>query len=375
MRYHYLDTLRAGLMLYGVFLHGALPYTTQGGWLLADAGRHPVFDLIVYANNQFRMPAFFLIGGFFSWSALRSKGAGSHVRERLIRIAIPLVVTALVINLSQSWILSTLGVVRFPAHYVGGGWNAHLWFLVDLLIYCLAVAAVWPVVQHWNLRGWLRLDGWRVYLLPLFSMACLKLGYCLVPSRRMGGIDLWEVFQYAPFFLAGMVWARSLACGHSLVGLANLCVLLGLGVVGELSDSLPHVADVYASAALRWSTAFLCIVAFQRFANFESKLVKTISASSYTVYLFHHIIVVLVAGALLSVTLPPALKFLIVVASAFAGGFLIHSYAIRRVRFLEFLFNGKYPGRGRLDGRQGRKDKCRPISAQPAFVPARGNVQ
>ena len=64
-RLHYMDSMRSVLMLLGVVLHAARPYDSND-WQVKDAARLELLDGLVAGIHLFRMPAFFVVAGYFA---------------------------------------------------------------------------------------------------------------------------------------------------------------------------------------------------------------------------------------------------------------------------------------------------------------------
>jgi len=80
-RYHALDGVRAFAMLLGVFLHASLPYIhVLFPWAVVDGSRSVSLTLVIYAIHSFRMPAFFLIAGFFARLVFHRAGPGPFLK-------------------------------------------------------------------------------------------------------------------------------------------------------------------------------------------------------------------------------------------------------------------------------------------------------
>jgi peptidoglycan/LPS O-acetylase OafA/YrhL len=87
-RYHEFDALRSFAMLLGIVLHGALAYTYLPIWPAQDIHQnHQAYSLLQHAIHGFRMPAFFVISGFFTammWQKRGTKGLLSHRAKRIL---------------------------------------------------------------------------------------------------------------------------------------------------------------------------------------------------------------------------------------------------------------------------------------------------
>jgi peptidoglycan/LPS O-acetylase OafA/YrhL len=88
-RRHDLDALRAFAMLLGIGLHATLSFM-DFPWVVQDRSRAPELGYVVSAIHGFRMPLFFLLSGFFTAMLWRKRGLGGLLKQRAIRIALPL---------------------------------------------------------------------------------------------------------------------------------------------------------------------------------------------------------------------------------------------------------------------------------------------
>src|SRR5690606_39842649 len=119
VRLHELDAMRSVLMLLGVVLHAINPYGLDGSWLIADASRSPLLEAIAIAIHAFRMPAFFVVAGYFSMLLLGRQAPPVFLRERLRRTLLPALAVLLTFNLVQVWFLA-------PAAAADGFWRGAL---------------------------------------------------------------------------------------------------------------------------------------------------------------------------------------------------------------------------------------------------------
>src|SRR3954453_3910652 len=93
-RLHALDAVRAFALLLGIVLHATLSFVPSPTriWIIRDS--HPRMTLAVtfFAIHVFRMTTLFVIAGFFGHTSFHRRGAGDFVRDRLRRIALPLLI-------------------------------------------------------------------------------------------------------------------------------------------------------------------------------------------------------------------------------------------------------------------------------------------
>jgi len=346
-RHDDLDALRVILMALIVVIHAANIYSMHK-WVINDTQRSFSFEVLLAPLNVVTVPCFFLISGLLCAEGLRQKGTVSVFFDRIRRLGVPLIATALLLNSAQAAILSYFGRYQFSDYYDDKGWLMHLWFLHDLLIYHVASIPLWAILNWLKFPRAPLWGGAIILVAPILS---------LIPGT----------FHHFGFFAFGMMY-RPVREDGSLRRLAAwsvpLFLLACLGVTQGPSSVRP-----YWEAALSWSSSLICLELGNRFLNRPSNAFRTLSDASYSVYLIHHPIVVLLGLAFLSVSIPMVIKFALILIIAFGASLAAHHYLIRRNSLLGFLFNGDRlerdigPG-GRLRGPH------HPTSTEKAHRPA-----
>jgi len=149
-RLHNLDAMRGILMLVGVYFHLAFKYSAG-----KDNG-HIFFDWFTGQTHYFRMPAFFILAGFFGALLYYRRGAKKMMLNRFKRILLPLVIFLPIIHVIQKFGNSfskfqeeKLGILyslknTFTKSYsfwemVPWQSTHHLWFLNFLFVMSLLV--------------------------------------------------------------------------------------------------------------------------------------------------------------------------------------------------------------------------------------------
>ena len=126
-RYHGLDLLRSTALLLGVIFHAAMPVVTPEILGLdqqdkLDGIPITILGVLMDWTNIWRMPAFFLLAGFFAQMVLMRKGPMAFLADRTVRI-FGVIVTFCIVFAMLS------GSSPFEL--------AHLWFLWFLTLMCL----------------------------------------------------------------------------------------------------------------------------------------------------------------------------------------------------------------------------------------------
>ena len=103
-RRHDLDALRAFAMLLGVVFHASLPFVTSG-WMVSDWKKTGLLGFFVTWVHGFRMPLFIFVSGYFTQMMWRRRGPGAMLKQRFLRVFVPLVLGTLTVIPLQDWIV------------------------------------------------------------------------------------------------------------------------------------------------------------------------------------------------------------------------------------------------------------------------------
>lgn len=368
-RLFFLDHLRAALVILVVLHHLAVIYGAVAPFYYAepplnDALAFLILLVFVLSNQAWFMGALFLISGYFTPGSFDRKGSSSFLKNRLIRLGIPLIVFIFILSP-----ISSIGYWQMPSSLTGITapltWAMYpnllgmgpMWFVALLLVFDFGYAA-W----RWLTRNRTSSSGSEssppTYLgLGAFILILALLSYLIRMIIPMGKYvldfpTLAYLPQYLSFFVLGTVayrrnWFRTLPGSMGVVGfvtvVAATVLLFPLALSGRLF-SLDLTAPggfmgngTWQSAVYTlWDSIFAvglslaAITFFRRFFNKESKFGTFLSQQSYAVYLIHTPIIVFVTIALIGIDLRPLLKFGLAAVMALPICFAL-AYLIRKI--------------------------------------------
>lgn len=351
-RNYSLDAARGILMMLGAVLHAANIYSTSGGWLLKDGEGSQSFDLIIQSIHVFRMPAFFWISGYFCALTFTRSGSDGLLRKRLPRILVPLLATWITLNACQLCFLAWINKQDVIETLLTGIPLYHLWFLIDLMVFILVAAIVLPklpTAENINKRINSLPTLWALVVMSFLSIFASLL-------VRSTGIAYDQIFQlttlyrlatYGPFFAVGIYMYKNQDVHQKLlrVPVSGLVLAVPVAAIAQTYSHYPSaLVREFASFVeifMAWVSVAAVLRLFHELVKKDSPLTRFLSDSAYTVYLFHHVFVVLVGFVLIEYSFGSWLKFLIVCTASLGGSMLIHVKLVRRNRAIRFLFNGK----------------------------------
>jgi len=375
-RLHALDGLRAAMMLLGLVLHSAASYVTvplQSAWPYQDRATSALFDLLVFSIHLFRMPAFFVMAGFFAALLYQREGPRGFLAHRARRILLPL---------ALAWpVLCPLILAGFGyANARGGGTGSppggmiramgvaglvHLWFLYHLLIFSVAAALAVPLLRH--LPAGLRRGAGALFalvvrrrtglLLPIAVTALTLLPMThtgfdtstafLPPPRVLVAYGMFFAFGWLLFGQRELVAAfasKTWPClgGGSLVAAAYLAWMVTPDP--GASSGLRVVGCSLASAAT-WLLVFGLTGLFARHFDRPAPLQRWLADGAYWIYLVHLPFAIWLPGLLAPLAWPAGVKFALVLAGT-AGATAGSYYLFVRSTWIGLALNGRRFPRG-----------------------------
>ena len=334
------------MMLLGLVLHSAVNYTftpVGAAWPYQDPRTSALFDWIVFFIHLFRMPAFFVMAGFFAAFLYYRDGVRGFVTHRVRRLLLPL---------ATFWIV-VFPLIRagFAFALTGGGragfdvaWGqltttpyaeatlGHLWFIYHLFIFCLAAPFIVPVVARVaGSRQAALLDrfGDLAPRLPGCLVLGLVTGVTLIPMEKSGLDTSFDFIPaarvltaYAVFFVFGwLLFLRrdvvsSFTCRpwrYTTAGLVAGVAYLVVALARPLGENFSsHLAAVMVGGVATWLLIYGVTGIFVRYFDRPRPLQRYLSDASYWMYLIHLPIVIWMAGLLAPLQVPATVKFPIV---------------------------------------------------------------
>lgn len=345
-RLHYVQWIRVLLTVLVVAHHAAEPYVAIGGgdWsaIVNDPSRSDVLQTLFVYNRTFFMGFFFLISGYFLDASIARHGAWGVVRDRLIRLGIPIfvIVTFVFGSIGYAVFGSGQGYVTFLLRDYFGSGNAefgHLWFIAHLLVYILiyvGLRAAFPVLGTMGRES--APPGHAAILIYV-----LAIGAILAIVRQVWPIDTWVRFAglfrgepahmpfYASLFAIGILAGRAnwfpriesrVAVPWFVLGSA---IFLALAIPASSELALPSTTTMrivwaFLEPVVGVGTMLGLLVLFRRFLSGSGPVLRRLESNIYGVYLVHLFVVIGFQAALVGFAWPALLKFAVVLVAALA---------------------------------------------------------
>jgi len=360
MRFEYIDNLRAILMMLGVDLHSAAVFSIHKYWLVSYERTSTHLDWLTSSIHSFRMPLFFVIAGFFALMLLQRYKASKFMKNRSKRIVIPFISAVLLINPLQN-MLMTIYYKETTVNYFVDYAISHLWFLVNLMGYCLILLLSGFLLRGVHMKSEIFMSSTKgffavVLAFPLFIIIVLTAGTLGLPIYEhvvLLGSPVTFMYYLSFFLFGAIIFAHK--PWLELIETKIFMFLSLTGVALMIMNTLPRVIGVEPESVLSKvgreyietiSVLFICLFLWSSFAHLfkqSSKVMAYLAGASYTIYLLHHLLVV--AFTMLinisGINAHPLLIFTCLVTLVFVTSLAIHKFVILRFSRLRFMFNGQ----------------------------------
>jgi glucans biosynthesis protein C len=348
-RLFFADHLRVGLTALVLIHHLtiSLAATIPGLWYFEVPNKSTptlVFGvLLLLVDQSFFMGAFFLIAGYFTPSSYDRKGAGGFLRDRVIRLIIPLAFFWLVLS-PVTEMLAALGSgqpVTFSwSSYLGSIGPGPLWFVEVLFLLSALYVVVRLLLRHHAAeRSPERYAAPTIRLAAFFALGLAAATFLFRLVVPVGYI--LPVFdlptpaylpQYVGLFAVGVIaarrgWFQSMPDRMGWIGFAASAVvtvfvfvpsLVSGAATGAYAGGMHWQAAGYALWDSTMSVGMFCglLMVFRRWANSAGRLWNELSRNAFGVYVMHPPLLVLVAIPVGLAPINPLLKLLVAVLVA-----------------------------------------------------------
>lgn len=318
-RLHYMDNLRALAMLAGVFFHGALAYSpiSHNIWPAADAQQSPIVDYVIWFTHLFRMPLFFLIAGFFVAYLVQKRGMGGMLKNRALRILLPLIIflplcmwaviaplmSAVASVQAKSAIMEMIvTAMANPGTPPPPPTTMHLWFLYNLVFFCLFT---WILsLLNWQ---WLRAYFNRItptyflILFPLLLAPALLSAAAPLPAPDSFFPQLWSFGFFGLFFALGY-WVfstenfidRFKSYAFALFIMSVVLYVIFYRFIPTQITFVPPALVFWKKLIVALCEAYIsvwmsvaCLVWGKIYLNAHNRFMRFMSDSSYWIYIIH----------------------------------------------------------------------------------------
>lgn len=356
-----LDWVRTLVVLLVLPFHGLLVFVQNPGSVVYMKDTLDCFycDRVAGFIAVWQMQLLFVIAGMSTAFALAKRGSGPYLRERVLRLLVPLLfgVATLVPAMTYLTQIAQGKSLTFWQHYAnfftfgditglsGNFTPAHLWFILFLFLFSVIALPLFRLLKTEQSQGAIRGMAW-LFEKPIFGL--LLLGLPIVTAGRIEFMGAQNPIYYLVVFITGYLLTTDERYQKAIDRDWPLILLLGVALEMMRQTGQPFTIDNTPARALRdialeyndWAWVLAILGMGHRFINFGSSTLSYFSAASYPFYIMHLLVLTVVTYFGVAIQAGIMVKYLVIIAVSFAITLLAYE-AARRIPPLRFLLGMK----------------------------------
>lgn len=365
-RKYYIDNLRILLTCLVVLHHLAITYGGPGLWYYNEGNSNLISSILlalfVATNQAFFMGMFFMISAYFLDKSWNRKSKRTLINDKLKRLGIPLVFYALIISPIIIFLIRRFDegkIISIIEFFKTENWLTFgpLWFVAALLIFTgIAIFLKAESSSKKKTNSYAQIPNSSKILLFAIAIGIISfvvrilfpVGWSLKPF----GFQLAHFPQYIALFYIGIIaskndWFEQLNYQQGLnwMKLVSIFVFVLFPLVFYFGGAVENGAEPFMGG-LGWQSFVFCIWEqivgigiivgligiFKEKYNDQSKRLESASASAYTVYIIHALILVSASLLIKNLEVGSTIKFLILAPIVLLVCFTV-SNAIRKLPY------------------------------------------
>jgi peptidoglycan/LPS O-acetylase OafA/YrhL len=389
------DWLRTLIVLAIIPYHAVVIFSAASATVIKNTFSDTTLPIVVGALQAWGIALIFLLAGASGKFALDVRSPATYVKERLLRLLVPMALAMLILAPLRAYylLLANPDLIRvslrpithpeqlqnigtFFLYYWGSllttgspivvtNGLAHLWFVPRLLIASLICVPLFLFLRTRWPRWIARIASSRILtavlllgagFVPAAAVAALQPGWL---HRLTAGLALnedWTTFalQFVMFIFGYLLYSsaslranvRQLA--YVLLTLAVICwgIILMIRINGDtppnnfsLSAMLFTLLQVFAI----WLLTIAVIGLAMRYLPMSPPWQQYLTTATFPVFILHLPVLTIAAYYLQALPVPWYVLLVLIIVVTFAVSFALYEYVVRRVPPIRFLFGLKPP--------------------------------
>ncbi|NQU84857.1 MAG: acyltransferase family protein [Mariniphaga sp.] len=351
-RLYYIDNIRIFLIGLVVLHHFGITYGAPGGWYYneSQAGIPEMIPQAMFnaTNQAFFMGMFFFISAFFTAASIKRKSTGKFLKDRLVRLGIPLLAFYFLLNPLSIYIRNhfirgdEVSLIKLITNFNECGFGP-MWFVEALLFFTiiylfirtLKIKIVMKFPKTWQIIS--------IALLVAFIQFTIRIWLPVGWSMPFTNFQFPFFVQYIFLLFFGVVayqnnWLESITfkMGKQWFIFTQLLIFIGFPVVfiggGAIDKGLDSFMGGFTFQNLMYAVweqllGFSLIIGlfglFKKWFNCQGKFAQKLSDSAYGVYLFHTPVIIGISAIFMNFNIPQLLKFIVLSPVALLACFFV----------------------------------------------------
>lgn len=366
-RQYDLDWIRVIATL-AVFIYHCLMFFNPWAWHVKNSEIDPTYiTALSLFMSTWLMPIFFAVSGINSYYALRKKSGRQYIKERFVRLGIPLLFGVTILTPPQIYMervshgqFSGSFFSWYPRYFdgvyleIGGSGNfafvgLHLWYLLVLIIFSLITL---PFFLNLKPSISKELKPLHVFVLS-FPLIIISI---LLNVVNLGG---WDISFYLVIFLYGYFFFTKTSFKPVVQRLLPMTMIISIlttvffvygfmtGMPSGNNGSSILLDSVKALNCWSWLIVIFAM-ADKKLSN-TNKWLDYGNKASMPFYVIHQPVIVTLGFLIADMEWSISVKLVFLLVTAFIMIIVFYHFIISRISFIQILFGmkgsmGKIPG-------------------------------
>jgi peptidoglycan/LPS O-acetylase OafA/YrhL len=365
-----LDWLRV-LAFAAVFFYHCSRFFDEGDWHIKNSTTSALVDTLKGFFDLWGMPLIFLISGASIFLALRPGGALRFLRDRVLRLLVPLALGILVLAPPQLY-LERLTHGQFQGSFLEylpvyfrdwRLWNGefewtgvHLWYLAYLFLFTLVLLPLFAALKRptgQRMTGFLARLSARPGAIFLWVLPGILLIILADPYGLMGPAPTEDVARLllSPFVIYGFLMFSDPHIQQAIIRQRRIALALALvlilaqpvitGLLEEDPSFLIYALGILLVGVLMWSCLLAVLGYGMRYLTANHRLLAYANEAVLPFYILHQPVILILGYFIIPLPLSILAKYLIIAPLAFGITLGLYEFGIRRVNLMRRIFGLK----------------------------------
>jgi len=369
-RLYYLDWLRV-LAFAAVFFYHCGRFFNESDWHIKNSTTSAFADTIMSFFELWGMPLIFLISGASIYLALRPRGAMRFLRERVLRLLVPLIFGILILSPPQIY-LERLTHGQFQGSFLEylpvyfrnlNPWNGefdwlgvHLWYLAYLFLFTLVLLPLFAALKTTKgqrITSFLAQSSSHFGIIFLWVIPGIVLILLVDPYgiMRPAPPELVSRLFFAIFVIYGFLIfsdqrIRLAIIQQRWIALVLAVVLMvAFPMINDLLENDPSIMNailgITLAGVLLWSCLLTVLGFGMHYLTVNHRLLAYANEAVLPIYILHQPVILFIGFFIIQLPVSILVKYLIIATLALAISLGIYEFGIRRVNPMRMVFGLK----------------------------------
>lgn len=353
-----LDWLRV-IGVVAVFLFHSMSFFDLEDWSVKNAVTYTSVAWPREFLMLWMMPLIFIVSGASLYYASRKGGAGPFLKDKVLRLLVPLAVGVFTFSIGQVYVERVShgqfagSLFAFVPHYFEGVYipgstgnfafhGMHLWYLLLLFVFTLVLTPLlFALRSKAGARAVERVGG--VLSLPgallLLAVPTIVLQNVSETGALSFGLGGWRLVHYLWFLVAGYLVVADERIGERIVQAR----WVGLALVGAyVGSSLYTGSDLYAHPDLAVWPFLVAILGFgMKHLTFRNAVLDVAGEAVMPFYVLHQNVLLYIGFFVVGWAIPDLAKYAVITLSTLGAIAVTYAFVIRPYTPVRVLFGMK----------------------------------